>query len=232
MSNKGSINFLVLAVILAVVIIGGAVMFASKRDAGPAPTEPPSVEFNGEQVILQELYQICGESDRCIVVDTHCGFCCKYTAINASFEPMFNKAFDKNCGRYTGQFCQCFDLSSYPACVEGKCQLVGWPEDGAKMRPPTQPRAQQAPPPVPAPAIALPAPAPQPAEPQIEEPLFEEPVDEPMPDEPIDQAPGDSESQPDDEDLFAPLPETLPQDSQPRGNPNDPLNAPLPPGEL
>lgn len=255
MGNKGSINFLVLAVVLAALIIGGAVLFATRKSDDGQPSAPPPVEFTGEKVVLDETYQSCAEGERCIVVDTHCGFCCDYAAVNAAQEQAFNRIFDKNCRRYSGSFCSCFDLSSYPACVEGKCQLVQWPENAAR-RPatpaaPPQTEAEMLPPvvvspppgvlpspaPSPLPPVAAPV-APPPPQPLAEEPVMEEPaMEEPVAEEPVyqEEPPAQEEEQaspPPDDSLFAPLPDTLPDDLRPQPDPGDPLNKPLPRGDF
>ncbi len=208
----------------------------------------PAALLNGEQVALEDTFSACGAGDSCIVVDTHCGFCCKYTAINAKNEQLFNKVFDKSCSKFSGQFCQCFDLSSYPSCVDGKCQLVAWPAEMAKQQPrrPATPAPAAAPQPAPPQAepepVAEPAPAPVPetlppaVSPRQSRPVdaFDEPADEPVANEPAQDAFGEApeqDSRPVDDSLYAPLPDTMPQDFQSREpDPGDPLNKPLPAG--
>lgn len=125
MSKKGSNIFLIASVVIAVLMLGGAVLYA--RMGGQAPAISPG--FTGEEIAVPESEQACAPGDRCIVVDTHCGFCCKYVALNGQHEQAFNTAFDRDCSRYKGQSCSCHDLSSYPSCVEGKCRLVKWPDE-------------------------------------------------------------------------------------------------------
>jgi len=252
MGNK----FLLIAIVLAVLMVGGAIMLAGKQatPTGETAAKAPPVQFNGEQALPDESFQTCAPGDSCIVVDTHCGFCCKYIAINARNEQAFNQGFDKSCRKYTGSSCQCFDLSSYPSCVEGKCQLVPWPDQKAKAPPRTEQPSESlpapapvaeppAPAPVPAPAALPPATMPEepavsaepvvPEEPEIpqetapapsvmEEPVFEEPgFSEPGFDQPAEAPP--------EEDLYAPLPDTMP--TMPRRQSSDPLNEPLPSGQ-
>ncbi|MCB9996446.1 MAG: hypothetical protein H6869_08440 [Rhodospirillales bacterium] len=104
-------------------MIGGAVFYAKKE-----PAQPEYVHLETDHLVVDAVYQACAEGDRCIVVDSHCGFCCQYTTINARYEKEYDAAFDKNCGKYTGSICRCSDLSTYPSCVEGRCQLIKWPD--------------------------------------------------------------------------------------------------------
>lgn len=129
MSNRGPNIFLLAACALALFIVGGAIMVAKNgHDPAQQETTPaPSMPFDGEKLVPGDSYNLCAEGDHCIVVDTHCGFCCQYAAINAAKEQDFNTAFDRSCRKYTGTSCQCFDLSSYPSCVDGRCQMVPWP---------------------------------------------------------------------------------------------------------
>lgn len=119
MSKQGSNNFLIISVILAILILGGAIAYVK---ISQNPTAAIAVAENIDIVS-------CASGGQCIVVDTNCGFCCDYKAINARHELSFNQSFDEKCSRYDGEFCKCFDLSSYPSCIEGKCQLVKWPDE-------------------------------------------------------------------------------------------------------
>lgn len=249
---------LIIAVLGAALIIGGAVMYVKKD---PVPEGPPPLAFDKtqQQVVIDNIYQVCTPNDRCIVVDTHCGFCCKYKAINARYEKEFNSAFDKSCRRFMGTYCQCFDLSSYPKCVNGLCQLVQWPDDqrqaspitpAAQPKPEPEPVYQYEPPPViepePAPYAApaeqqepqteyvAPEPDPLPEEPQtpLQEVRPNEQLNEPLdrrPEIEINDAFGNAEQE---DDLFAPLPETMPTRQEPRRLYNNPLDAPLPAGKI
>ncbi len=172
-----------------------------------APVTPSQISFDGEDVVVGELYQSCAEGDRCIVVDTNCGFCCHYTAINARYEKEFNDGFDKSCGKYKGAMCSCFDLSSYPSCVAGKCQLVQWPaemSDAPRPEPRQETPPQRVIPAVPERQQAQPAPL------QRQTPPSSSPVPQtwPEPSEdlgtPFDDAPASRD------DLYAPLPEQMP----------------------
>lgn len=183
-------------------MIGGAVFFAMREP--PPPVTPAQISFDGEDVIVGELYQSCAEGDRCIVVDTNCGFCCHYTAINARYEKEFNDGFDNSCRKYKGTMCSCFDLSSYPSCVAGKCQLVQWPAE-VKDAPRPAPR-QETPPQRVTPAVPE-RPQAQPAQKQRQAPSAPQTWPEPSEDisAPFDDAPPASK-----DDLYAPLPENMP----------------------
>jgi len=238
-------KILIVAVLGALLIIGGAVMFVKSGGNVPGSSDTPAMEFSGESVIVTEYYQSCADNDRCIVIDSHCGFCCDYTTINARFENDFDQAFNKSCRRFTGSYCNCFDLSSYPSCVEGKCQLIDWPDDSV-IRPPANdaPQRPQPAPPVtqteqPAP-FQPPAPDPVTSQPAILAPSQEANTPEPEAQPTIQQPPIDrgfdtlqeSNGLERDESLFAPLPESLPENT-PRAIPlDDPLNRPLPSGDL
>ncbi len=110
---------MIMAVVLAALMIVAAVAYVKIGGGGSligAPATPVDMSA-------------CAEGDQCIVVDTDCGFCCDYVAINARYEEAHDTAFNRRCGRYDGEFCNCFDLASYPACIAGTCQLVKWPDE-------------------------------------------------------------------------------------------------------
>lgn len=106
------------------------------RKANPPETQAPATQaplpeflFSGIQIVIPETAQTCTENDQCLAVDTHCGSCCKYKPLNARYETAFDTAMHAQCKTYHGGFCECYDLSTYPACIEGKCQLVKWPDE-------------------------------------------------------------------------------------------------------
>lgn len=213
--------FLKLAVLVAIIILGGAIFYAQKENPPAAPgEETPKFLFSGVQIVVQDVYKTCAEGDRCIVVDTHCGFCCQYEAINARFEDDYNQSFDRHCRRYNEGYCECFDLSSYPSCIEGKCQLVAWPEDTGGRTPEMPPPAQRSLPP----------------EPSLEDEGLDAPLEAPLDapfTNPAQPPPGDGRN----DSLFAPLPEQLPpndnfDDSYRNENSTNPLDKPLPAGKL
>lgn len=232
-------KLLLIALVIAAVIIGGAMILA--RNAADNEPQGPEFGFENNQVVVEGVYQSCAAGDRCIVVDTHCGFCCKYTAINARYEPAYNASFDKNCKHFSGQYCHCFDLSSYPSCVDGKCQLVPWPDQKSPApkpaqtqrstpastsppewtrSPPVEPEQPEAP--IEPESEPTPYMAPEPM-PDISEPVAPvtpEPapssVPAPIPEPTYQQAPQPVTPEPspqDDsasDDLFAPLPDEMP----------------------
>lgn len=91
-----------------------------------------------DQVEVQDNMTECNVDESCIVVDTTCSFCCKYVAINAKFEQQFNQKFDQICAGYDGGTCECFDLSSYPKCINRKCRLVEWNDGGNDLNKPIE----------------------------------------------------------------------------------------------
>ena len=115
-------NIFILVIIIACCAAGG--MYFYMQDDKPALPIAPAQET----LSFKEDLSACSGNDRCIVVDTHCGFCCDFVAINARHEQAFDNKFSKNCSRYKGEQCECFDLSSYPSCIEGECRLVPWPD--------------------------------------------------------------------------------------------------------
>lgn len=128
MSKQAPDKLLIFSIIAAALIVAGTIVFVSLKNQGALPAATALTPYS-EQVIVQSSLQACQKGDTCIVVDTTCSFCCKYTAINTKFEKIFNELFDSNCGGYKGAMCQCFDLGSYPSCVNGKCQLVKWEDE-------------------------------------------------------------------------------------------------------
>jgi hypothetical protein len=121
-SNK----LLIITVVFAVLILGTAITYAlmiGKQDPADAPPAMQS-QAMGEQVVVPDSLTRCHTGDTCVVVDTTCSFCCKYVAINAAHEQLFDEMFNDNCTGFKGSMCECFDLSSYPKCIDGVCSMV------------------------------------------------------------------------------------------------------------
>lgn len=198
-------KLLIVAVVLALLIIGGAVMFVKSNNSG---TSAGGQTAHGDQVTVDNAMTACTPKDRCIIVDTKCSFCCNYVAINSKSEVLYNQMFDQTCKQYSGAYCECSDLSSYPSCVNGTCQMVKWSENKALKAPPATtaaPPVTTAPVPAPAPADVTTAPAP--AAPTPDVPAYVPPS------EPVADAFGESElpeeqSAPPADDLYAPIPDT------------------------
>lgn len=207
-------KLLIISLIAAVLIIGGAVVLVKSRSTpvpGTTSTQPGSV-------VVDEIMASCKPNDKCIVVDTTCSFCGEYVAINAKSEILFNEMLDQVCKNYSGSYCNDNDLSSYPACVNGTCQMVKWSEKQPSRAPaPTAtvttipaPAPATTPAPIAAPPAAtpttpataapattpIPAPAPQPVVPQPAVKAFGE-------DDAATAVPAPAD------DLYAPLPEKL-----------------------
>lgn len=125
-------KLIVFSLLIGLGILGGAVFYA-KQGGGPATSAqgeafPPQPD--PEKVTLPEDMALCGGQEQCIVVETRCDFCCDYEPINAKYERTFDVLFDRHCGSFQGQSCDCFDLDRYPACEAGKCVLKEWPNAG------------------------------------------------------------------------------------------------------
>lgn len=210
-------KLLILSVLAALLMIGGAIAFVKLRN--------PSVNVNGapqsDHVVVDEIMSSCKPDEQCIVVDTKCSFCCSYVAINAKSETLFNQMFDQTCKTYSGSYCDCHDLESYPSCVNGKCQMVKW--NGTKTPAPAAaaPVTTTSPvTPAPIPAEALPEPVQAPVTAPVQPPVQTLPpaidmppvVTSPLPEASPDPF-GESEVAPEPEqvestdDLYAPLPE-------------------------
>lgn len=124
MRDKKSDKLLPISIFLAAVIVAGAFVMSSAKKG--ESLHIPSLTPYSEQVVIEEALRTCQQGESCIVIDATCSFCCKYVAINAKHEKLFNQLFDKGCQSYRGPACERFDLSSYPACLNGKCELVKW----------------------------------------------------------------------------------------------------------
>lgn len=121
------ILFIIAALIIAGIMLGFLIS-GGKEDMPDIPDAPPGFDRNGNSVTIPDEMTLCEEGEYCIVVDTHCGFCCDFQTINGTQETRFDKGFTSSCKNYSGEMCQCYDLSSYPACVKGKCEMVKWPQ--------------------------------------------------------------------------------------------------------
>lgn len=122
MRQQNSQFILIATVIGAVLIIAAAVGFAVLKNggAGGTPAQALSTEFP-----TPDLFSHCAPGDQCMVVDTSCSFCCKYTVINQTFESNFNEAFDAYCTQgVPAQSCACDGPEGYPACREGRCVML------------------------------------------------------------------------------------------------------------
>ena len=121
-SNK----LLIITVVFAVLILGAAITYALVRGKQAAPDAAPAMQSQamGEQVIVPDSLIKCNDGDTCVVVDTTCSFCCKYVSINAAHERLFDDMFNDSCTGFKGAMCECFDLSSYPKCIDGQCTMV------------------------------------------------------------------------------------------------------------
>lgn len=138
MKKPSSFAILILAILAGAAMIAGALIYTRGPQGGGTHTSAspswPTPHPLAEQLTVPGDMTSCATGESCIVVDTTCSFCCKYVAINAKAEQSFNAMFDQSCARYSGTTCECFDLGSYPKCVEGKCSLVKW-EDEKKETP-------------------------------------------------------------------------------------------------
>ena len=117
-------NFTIFAVVIGVGLIAVALVYSKFSDSLSAG---PPASYNKE-IVLPEDITDCAKGQSCIVVETSCDFSCEYVAINSLFEHEFDLVFNQHCSRYKGKMRNCFDLSSYPSCVEEKCILVKWPD--------------------------------------------------------------------------------------------------------
>lgn len=139
MSKKKPDLILIAAVCAALALVAGAVLYAGmaarQGAAPPSMSMSTSAQTQGAEgtLAVPAALSACGGKDACIVVDSHCGLCCQYVAINAAQEKAFSTLFDKGCAGYGGRTCDCFDLDAYPSCVGGACTLVKWP-NGKKQK--------------------------------------------------------------------------------------------------
>jgi hypothetical protein len=126
MSKKGPDIILTASILIGALIVAAAVAFVIvKRGAAPHSALPPPP---GGIVAAQAAMQECTAGDACIMIDSSCGMCCKFIAINAKAEASYAKIFGDSCANFTGNTCSCTEVDSYPACINGKCVLVPWRE--------------------------------------------------------------------------------------------------------
>lgn len=218
-------KLLIVSVLAALLIIGGAVAFVKFRSGDTSGTSKAG------HVVVDEIMASCKPNDQCIVVDTTCSFCGNFVAINAKSEILFDQMLNETCKDYRGSYCDNHDLSSYPTCVNGKCEMVKWSEN---KQPARAPAARPAPAATPAPPVATPAPTPVPTTPApvpstapVPAPAVQPttPVQQQAPAQPATGAFGEEETPapataepPPADDLYAPLPETFPSQQAPQDN--------------
>ncbi|MFN3827117.1 MAG: hypothetical protein ACK4NR_05760 [Micavibrio sp.] len=188
-------KLMTIAIIVSALILSAAIAYVQISQSGltgKSTTDTVSIEDN---------MRGCTKDDQCIVVDTKCSFCCDYTAINSKFEPFFNQLFDQTCKTYRGAYCECQDLGSYPACVNGICQMVQW-----SAKTPVPQGAQQTVPPTSLPSI--PAAVTPPQQPAPVAPTATPPAPTPAPAQaipPVTVTAPAPKPEPAGDDLFAPL---------------------------
>jgi hypothetical protein len=125
-------SFMTLSIILAVLMIGGAIAYAKLSQDGSISVPLPQV-MQSDTVEVPLQMSECSEFDnRCIVVERSCGFCCDFVSINSRFEKQFDNMFNKSCAWYTGEKCNCYDLDRFPKCINNTCQLVDFSEANSK----------------------------------------------------------------------------------------------------
>ncbi len=134
MSKKLPYKYQILSMFVAGLLVGGIILYVQLVLMGQNPdnsfTEERIVKItkSEQELTIPKQMTECMGDDQCIAVDTTCSFCCKYLAINGKYEAAFNQRFDQSCSRYKGNTCECFDLNSYPKCIEQRCQLIEWEE--------------------------------------------------------------------------------------------------------
>ena len=132
MSKTLPYKYQILSIFVAGLVLGGIILYVQLTLLGQDPDIPASEQHitsiinSSEEITIPDSMTDCNADDQCIVVDTTCSFCCKYVSINGKAEDAFNQRFDQSCARYDGGTCECFDLSTYPKCINRKCRLVEW----------------------------------------------------------------------------------------------------------
>ena len=138
-------KYTILSIFVAGLMVGGIILYVqlvvlpqynTGQDVMAAEAREAAVIR--DQVDIPADMTECVVNESCIVVDTTCSFCCKYVAINSKHEQRFNQKFDQSCATYKGGNCECFDLSTYPKCINRKCRLVEWSDNGNDLNRPIQ----------------------------------------------------------------------------------------------
>lgn len=120
-SKKKTDKIIILSVIIGGLILGGAISYAKLSSSGV-------IQFMNEKMNIPKEMLNCSTGQSCVVVETRCDFCCDYVAINSIYEQQYDQIFSRNCSFYNKETCDCYDLTRYPACIKGKCELVKWPD--------------------------------------------------------------------------------------------------------
>lgn len=138
-------KYTILSIFVAGLLVGGIILYVQlvvwphyNSGQNAMSAEAANMVVMREQVQIPADMTECNVNDSCVVVDTTCSFCCKYVAINSNFEQQFNQKFDQSCARYEGGSCECFDLSTYPKCINRKCRLVEWSDNSNDINRPIQ----------------------------------------------------------------------------------------------
>lgn len=146
MRNYTRNDYLILSIFVAGLLVGGIILYAQlvwlpnpnqtasdtmaqQQQIAASQTVPSNTKSaQAGDVSVPNNMTNCKVQDDCIAVDTTCGYCCNYRAINSTFEAAYNQRFAKSCANYKGSTCKCYDMETYPTCINRTCRLVKWPD--------------------------------------------------------------------------------------------------------
>lgn len=89
--------------------------------AAPSTGGRPSAG-EGEVEIIG-VWQKCEKDADCEVVDSSCGNCCQYGAVNKGLVKIFTDRKEKECKGWKGGVCECYNVRSKPACINKRCTV-------------------------------------------------------------------------------------------------------------
>ena len=81
----------------------------------------PFTVFEIDQVQVRPYMQKCNVDKSCMLVETSCGNCCDYQAINRQYKQSFQSKYDKICDDYEGAVCDCVAMVTSATCLNQVC---------------------------------------------------------------------------------------------------------------
>ena len=122
--SKGKPDILlIVSIVVASLILAGAIVYAMVQPLNPAGQATSMATSVNVPLSLQK----CVQGDTCLMVETSCDLCQSYVAINRHHEDVFTQMYEAACDGFRGKTCPPQDMKSYPSCVNGSCALLPLP---------------------------------------------------------------------------------------------------------
>ena len=95
-------------------VVGAGIIFANSC----------AVPGDVDEIEIDPAHQVCASDEDCALVITHCSTCDCGTAINGSYEELYNDLLFQACRNYSGGVCEMDCPPSELACISGTCSIL------------------------------------------------------------------------------------------------------------